>query len=206
MLATRRMVMYKLQYRLRDGGYRCSPTLSSTLSYAFTLTRQYSEYNTALAIAGLSRSSLALLRCILRRCLSVTLVRRCHSFHSLALVVHSMRVSRFLITTRPIVRGRTWDLFLNLTKLTRVNLKDSGFYRLTNGDTISNLGFPDKDYRRRVNAIARSRSDRTSCSGVYLSWGLNCLRKLIQRSHDRWWASRDNSCRFGTFPAYLVEA
>ena len=107
MLETRRMVIHKLQYRLRDGGCHCSPTLSSTLSHAFTLTRQYSQQNTALAIAGLSRSSLAVLRCILRRCLSVTPIRKCHSFHSLALVVHSMRVSRSLIITRRIVRGRT---------------------------------------------------------------------------------------------------
>ena len=83
MLETRRIVMYEFQYGLRDGGYRCSPTLFSTLSHAFTSALQYSRYNTVPAIAGLSLSSLALLRCTLTRCLSVTLTRRCHSFHSL---------------------------------------------------------------------------------------------------------------------------
>ena len=113
------------QYRLRDGGYHCSPTPSSTLSHAFTPTLQYSRYHTAPAIAGLSHSPLVLFRCILRSCLSVTPVRRCRSFHSLTLVLHSMRVSRLLLVTRRIVRGRIRDLLLNVTKLnnlTRVDL------------------------------------------------------------------------------------
>ena len=113
------------RYRLGDGGYRCSPTLSSTLSHAFTPTLQYSRYHTAPAIAGLSRSPLALFRCVVRSCLSVTPVRRCHSFHSLTLALHSTRVSVFLLVTRRIIRGRIQDLFLNVTKLnnlTRVDL------------------------------------------------------------------------------------
>ena len=49
-------------------------------------------------------------------------------------------------------------------------------------------------------------ADQTEQVALACTWGLNCLLKPIQRSCGRWWASGDNCRRFGTFPAYLVEA
>ena len=39
-------------------------------------------------------------------------------------------------------------------------------------------------------------ADQTELCVLACTSGLNCLLKLIQQSHDRWWASGENSCWF----------